>query len=209
MVKVCAGFWALVAGTLAGFQILTVRSSLADLDLDVGLPVLVAAQDTSTTPPVSASTFWHEETETQFSVNVANDSSDVFIYFSSPAYSWVGFGFGERMENSLMFIMYSNDKGDSTLPSTKQNHPRSNTPLNRHNPIPSSWLPRFRTNIHSHHHPRHPPWHLNQRLPLHPCRPLFQLSRLAQRLPRRHHPRPALHLRLRPTKQPLLLVALR
>ncbi|KAH9861639.1 hypothetical protein J1614_011391 [Plenodomus biglobosus] len=75
------------------------------------LSPLVAAQN-STAPP-SASTFWLEETETQFSVNVANDSSDVFIYFTSPAYSWVGFGFGEKMENSLMFIMYPNAKGDN------------------------------------------------------------------------------------------------
>lgn len=76
------------------------------------LSPLVAAQN-STIAPVSASTFWLEETGTQFSVNIANDSSDVFLYLSSPAYSWVGFGFGEKMENSLMFIMYPNAKGDS------------------------------------------------------------------------------------------------
>ncbi|KAF2853995.1 iron reductase domain protein, partial [Plenodomus tracheiphilus IPT5] len=77
----------------------------------VFFPTLIVAQNSTT--PVSASTFWLEETETQFSVNVANDSSDVFLYFSSPAYSWVGFGFGGKMENSLMFIMYPNAKGDN------------------------------------------------------------------------------------------------
>lgn len=74
------------------------------------LPSLVSAQNFST---ATASTFFLAETETQFSVNVANDSSDVFMYFSSPAYSWVGVGFGEKMENSLMFVMYPNENGDN------------------------------------------------------------------------------------------------
>jgi hypothetical protein len=62
---------------------------------------------------VSASTFYLAETETQFSVNIANDSSDVFIYFTSPAYSWVGVGFGDGMANSLMLIMYPSKDGNS------------------------------------------------------------------------------------------------
>jgi hypothetical protein len=76
----------------------------------VTLPVLTSAQN-STLP--NAATFYLDETETQFSVNVANDLSDVFLYFTSPAYSWVGVGFGERMENSLMFVMYPNKNGDN------------------------------------------------------------------------------------------------
>jgi len=82
--------------------------------VEIGFPLVVAAQNV--TAPVPASTFWHEGTKTQFSVNVANDSSDIFIYFASPAYSWVGFGFGQKMEHSLMLIMYPNDKGNSMFP---------------------------------------------------------------------------------------------
>jgi hypothetical protein len=62
---------------------------------------------------VSASTFFLTETETQFSINVANNSNDVFIYFTSPAYSWVGVGFGAKMESSLMFIMYPSKNDDN------------------------------------------------------------------------------------------------
>jgi hypothetical protein len=61
----------------------------------------------------AASTFFLDQTETQFSVNLANDSSDVFIYFTSPAYSWVGVGFGESMKDSLMLVLYPNKNGDS------------------------------------------------------------------------------------------------
>ena len=75
---------------------------------------LVTAQNTtSNTNTTASSTFYLSRTETQFSVNIANDSNDVFIYFSSPAYSWVGVGFGEKMAGSLMIIMYPNSKGDS------------------------------------------------------------------------------------------------
>jgi hypothetical protein len=76
------------------------------------LPALVLAQNT--TNVTAASTFYLDKTETQFSVNIANDSQDVFIYFTSPAYSWVGVGFGEKMEGSLMLIVYQNADGDST-----------------------------------------------------------------------------------------------
>lgn len=62
----------------------------------------------------AASTFYIPETETQFSVNVANDSSDVYLYFSSPADSWVGVGFGTHMRDSLMLIMYPDADGTST-----------------------------------------------------------------------------------------------
>ncbi|KAF2030921.1 CBD9-like protein [Setomelanomma holmii] len=72
--------------------------------------LLTSAQNT-TTP--AASTFYLSKTETEFSLNVANGSSDVSIFFTSPAYSWVGVGFGDKMENSLMFIMYPNDSGDN------------------------------------------------------------------------------------------------
>ncbi|KAF2438375.1 iron reductase domain protein [Karstenula rhodostoma CBS 690.94] len=61
----------------------------------------------------AAATFYLDQTETQFSLSLANDSSDVFIYFASPAYSWVAVGFGESMENSLMLVMYANAKGDN------------------------------------------------------------------------------------------------
>jgi hypothetical protein len=76
------------------------------------LPLLTSAQN-STTSSIPASTFFLAETETQFSLNIASDSDDVQIYFASPAYSWVGVGFGQEMENSLMFIMYANQRGDN------------------------------------------------------------------------------------------------
>lgn len=85
-------------------------------------PTFVSAQNTST---VAASTLFITETETQFSVNIANDSSDVYLYFTSPAYSWVGVGFGSKMENSLMFIMYPNADGDSTFISIPENHDKA------------------------------------------------------------------------------------
>lgn len=72
------------------------------------------AQNGTTRTP-AASTFYLPETETQFSVNIADDSSDVYFYFASPAYSWVGVGFGSQMESSLMLIMYPDANGDSTL----------------------------------------------------------------------------------------------
>ncbi|KAF2792989.1 iron reductase domain protein [Melanomma pulvis-pyrius CBS 109.77] len=72
-------------------------------------PLFAHAEDAA----VSASTFYLAETETQFSVNIANDSSDVFIYFTSPAYSWVGVGFGEGMANSFMLIMYPSKDGNN------------------------------------------------------------------------------------------------
>ena len=71
------------------------------------------APNNSTFVP-AASTFYIPETATQFSVNIANDSSDVYFYFASPAYSWVGIGFGAQMENSLMLIMYPDADGNST-----------------------------------------------------------------------------------------------
>jgi hypothetical protein len=71
------------------------------------------AQSNTTFVP-AASTFYITETETQFSVNIANDSSDVYFYFASPAYSWMGVGFGAQMENSLMLIMYPDADGNST-----------------------------------------------------------------------------------------------
>jgi len=77
-------------------------------------PVLMSCQNT-TTNVTTASTFYLDRTETQFSINIADDSDDVFIYYASPAYSWVGVGFGEKMDGSLMFIMHPNEKTDSTL----------------------------------------------------------------------------------------------
>ncbi|KAL5379846.1 hypothetical protein DPSP01_008128 [Paraphaeosphaeria sporulosa] len=61
----------------------------------------------------AASTFYLDQTETQFSLSLANDSADVYIYFASPAYSWVAVGFGASMENSLMLVMYANARGDN------------------------------------------------------------------------------------------------
>ena len=77
----------------------------------------VQAQNDSTPAP-EASTFYIEKTETQFSINIAKESSDVYFYFASPAYSWVGFGFGQQMEDSLMLIIYPDADGNSKLART-------------------------------------------------------------------------------------------
>ena len=87
---------------------------LITLSVHLGLTSAQTKNDHKVVP--AASTFYLPETETQFSVNIANDSSDVYFYFASPAYSWVGVGFGGQMENSLMLIMYPNADGDSTSP---------------------------------------------------------------------------------------------
>jgi hypothetical protein len=76
------------------------------------LPLLISAQNSSASS-TPASTFFLAETETQFSINIASDSDDVHIYFTSPAYSWVGVGFGQEMKNSLMFVMYANQRADN------------------------------------------------------------------------------------------------
>lgn len=88
---------------------------LTTFALSVFLTVTSAQAQNDTNMIPAASTFYVEETETQFSVNIANDSSDVYLYFASPAYSWVGVGFGGQMDNSLMLIMYPDANGDSTL----------------------------------------------------------------------------------------------
>ncbi|KAF1973819.1 CBD9-like protein [Bimuria novae-zelandiae CBS 107.79] len=71
-------------------------------------------------PP--ASTFFYDKTETQFSLSLASDSSDVYIHFASPAYSWVGVGFGEGMRDSLMLVMYLNADGDNVTVSPRYGH---------------------------------------------------------------------------------------
>lgn len=81
------------------------------LHVSVLLSVLVGAQQKGH----PASTFYLEETETQFSVSLARDSSDVFIYLTSPAFSWVGFGFGKEMKDSLMLVAYLSGDGNSTF----------------------------------------------------------------------------------------------
>ncbi|PVH99160.1 iron reductase domain protein [Periconia macrospinosa] len=74
----------------------------------------LTAQNTS-----AASTFYLPKTETQFSFNLANDSNDVFVYLTSPAYSWVGVGFGHGMKNALMLVVYANAKGDNITASPR------------------------------------------------------------------------------------------
>ncbi len=59
----------------------------------------------ATTP--AASTLYIDETQTTFSINLPENSTDVYFYFSSLAYSWVAIGAGSTMAGSLMMIMYS------------------------------------------------------------------------------------------------------
>jgi hypothetical protein len=55
----------------------------------------------------AASTLYLDNEKTTFSLNVPNNSSDVYFYFESPAESWVAMGIGDGMTGALMFIMYS------------------------------------------------------------------------------------------------------
>jgi hypothetical protein len=112
------------------------------------LSTLVSAQtrDNSTVTP-AASTFYLPETETQFSVNIANDSSDVYLYFASPAYSWVGVGFGQKMDDSLMLIIYPNANGDSEFPLHHFSDTSLYTNVDRHNDITTHWQERWRTDL--------------------------------------------------------------
>lgn len=73
---------------------------------------VVRAQDTAGSPP-AASTFYLPDAHAQFSVNIANDSSDVYFFLSAPASAWFGVGFGGRMEDSLMLIAYPSSSGSS------------------------------------------------------------------------------------------------
>lgn len=59
----------------------------------------------------AASTLYLPDSQMQFSVNIANDSSDVYFYLASPARGWVGVGFGSRMEDSLMVVVYADGEG--------------------------------------------------------------------------------------------------
>ncbi|OCL01745.1 iron reductase domain protein [Glonium stellatum] len=59
----------------------------------------------------AASTLYLSQTGTQFSINLPSNSSDVYFYFTSPAFSWVAVGPGTKMAGSLMFIMYSSANG--------------------------------------------------------------------------------------------------
>lgn len=77
-------------------------------------PTAVRADDATFTP--AASTFWLEQENIVFSINIANDSSDVYFHLSGPASSWVGIGFGSKMEDSLMVIAYPDDSGSSMAP---------------------------------------------------------------------------------------------
>ncbi|KAF3036592.1 hypothetical protein E8E12_007455 [Didymella heteroderae] len=88
-------------------------ASLIAIALSFSSIFTFAQVQNNTTFVPAASTFYIPETETQFSVNIANDSSDVYFYFASPAYSWVGVGFGRQMENSLMLIMYPDADGNN------------------------------------------------------------------------------------------------
>jgi hypothetical protein len=70
----------------------------------------------------ASSTLYLADTDTQFSLNIADTSSDVHIYISTPATSWFGIGFGADTQNSLMLIAYPNEHGSAS----PQHLPRPN-----------------------------------------------------------------------------------
>lgn len=53
-----------------------------------------------------------------FALNIADPviSQDVYFHMSGPSgYSWIGVGTGTMMQDSLMFVVYSNAVGDGQL----------------------------------------------------------------------------------------------
>ncbi|KAF1922453.1 iron reductase domain protein [Didymella exigua CBS 183.55] len=91
----------------------TFTSAFVTVALSISSFLKFAQAQNYTTFVPAASTFYASETATQFSINIANDSSDVYFYFASPAYSWVGVGFGQQMEDSLMLIIYPDADGNN------------------------------------------------------------------------------------------------
>ncbi|KAF2004014.1 iron reductase domain protein [Amniculicola lignicola CBS 123094] len=114
-----------VVGMLFGFwtQSVYAQSSSSPASSSPATPSATVAPS-STPTPIPASTFYLDKTETQFSVNIADNSSDVYIYFTSPAYSWVAVGFGENMKEALMLVMYlsSNGKNVTISPRLSSGH---------------------------------------------------------------------------------------
>jgi hypothetical protein len=74
-------------------------------------PTAVFAQ---TPQNVSSSTLYLADTDTQFSLNIADTSSDVYIYISTPTTSWFGIGFGTDMRDSLMLVVYPDQHGSAS-----------------------------------------------------------------------------------------------
>lgn len=63
----------------------------------------------------AASTLYLDGTQTIFSINIANDSNDTYIYFESTyRHAWIGIGTGTGMKNSLMFCLYPTKNRSST-----------------------------------------------------------------------------------------------
>jgi hypothetical protein len=55
----------------------------------------------------AASTFYLDEMQTGFSLNVANDSGDISFHFGSPPrHAWVVLGVGDKMKEALMPFVY-------------------------------------------------------------------------------------------------------
>lgn len=73
----------------------------------------------STHAQPKASTLYLEQADTQFSVSLARNSSDVYMHLSSPACSWIGIGFGAQMRGALMVVVYANEKGDNVTASPR------------------------------------------------------------------------------------------
>jgi hypothetical protein len=78
----------------------------------------------------ASSTLYLADTDTQFSLSIADASSDVHIYISTPANSWFGIGFGADMRDSLMLVVYPDQHGSaSTTP--HPNIPTLTNPLHQ------------------------------------------------------------------------------
>lgn len=91
-------------------QFLSLNSLGTDVQYEAALPTAIIAG-----PAVS--TLYLDKTRTIFSINLANDSDDLYFYFGSEyCLSWVAIGTGHEMKHSLMLIMYPTKNGSSLSP---------------------------------------------------------------------------------------------
>ena len=73
----------------------------------------------------ASSTLYLADTDTQFSLNIADTSSDIDIYISMPANAWFGIGFGAEIHDSLMLVVYPDQHGSASTTTTPNPIPQT------------------------------------------------------------------------------------
>ncbi|KAF4632306.1 hypothetical protein G7Y89_g5820 [Cudoniella acicularis] len=98
----------------------------------------------SATPAFS--TLYDEDEQMSFSINLPDNSTDLYFSFSAPAYSWVAIGTGDSMAGSLMMIMYGSPDAQARV--LQRNTPNT-LPylLVTHKPVSGHTEPTFTTEV--------------------------------------------------------------